>query len=132
MCSSALGRALLGKLTPADTGLAFQNIRGQADKSVGNSMDFGGLFMGFSFFLIASAVMLISLLFQFTMEKRTRETGTLLALGIPARRVRRMLLLEGGLIALAGCVIGGIAGAAYRSEERRVGKECRSRWAPEH
>ncbi|MCH2384418.1 MAG: FtsX-like permease family protein [Pedosphaera sp.] len=110
---AALGRALLGKLTPADTGLAFQNIRGQADKSVGNSMDFGGLFMGFSFFLIASAVMLISLLFQFTMEKRTRETGTLLALGIPARRVRRMLLLEGGLIALAGCVIGGIAGAAY-------------------
>src|SRR4051794_41267694 len=22
--------------------------------------------------------------------------------------------------------------ASYRSEERRVGKECRSRWAPEH
>ena len=57
--------------------------------------------------------MLISLLFQFTMEKRTRETGTLLALGIPPRRVRRMLLLEGGLIALAGCAFGGIAGAAY-------------------
>jgi putative ABC transport system permease protein len=110
---AALARALLGKLTPADTGLAFRDIRTQADESVSNSMDFGGLFMGFSFFLIASAVMLISLLFQFTMEKRTRETGTLLALGIPAKRVRRMLLLEGGLIALAGCAIGGIAGAAY-------------------
>ena len=23
-------------------------------------------------------------------------------------------------------------GAAYRSEERRVGKECRSRWSPYH
>ena len=110
---AALGRALLGKLTPADTGLAFRDIRGQADESVSNSMDFGGLFMSFSFFLIASAMMLISLLFQFTMEKRTRETGTLLALGIPPRRVRRMLLLEGGLIALAGCAFGGIAGAAY-------------------
>ena len=110
---AVLGRALLGELTPADTGLAFRDIRGQADESVSNSMDFGGLFMSFSFFLIASAMMLISLLFQFTMEKRTRETGTLLALGIPPRRVRRMLLLEGGLIALAGCAFGGIAGAAY-------------------
>jgi len=27
---------------------------------------------------------------------------------------------------------GNDAGAAYRSEERRVGKECRSRWSPYH
>jgi putative ABC transport system permease protein len=67
----------------------------------------------FSFFLVAAAVMLISLLFQFTMEKRTRETGTLLAIGIPARRVRRMLLLEGGLIAVAGCVVGAFAGTFF-------------------
>src|SRR5690606_20288622 len=26
----------------------------------------------------------------------------------------------------------GIAGISRRSEERRVGKECRSRWAPDH
>jgi ABC-type antimicrobial peptide transport system permease subunit len=47
------------------------------------------------------------------MEKRTRETGILLAVGIPAKRVCRMLLLEGGLIALTGCVIGGAAGTVY-------------------
>ena len=110
---AALGQELLAKLNPIDTGLTFRDIRGQADDSVGNSMDFGLLFMGFSFFLIASALMLISLLFQFTMEKRTRETGILLAVGIPAKRVCRMLLLEGGLIALTGCVIGGAAGTVY-------------------
>ena len=27
---------------------------------------------------------------------------------------------------------GGIRQIAYRSEERRVGKECRSRWSPYH
>src|SRR5260370_20777870 len=37
---------------------------------------------------------------------------------------RRMAALEGGLEAL--CVSSG------RSEERRVGKECRSRWSPYH
>src|SRR5690242_888050 len=29
---------------------------------------------------------------------------------------------------LVGCTLGAVAG--YRSEERRVGKECRSRWSP--
>ena len=28
--------------------------------------------------------------------------------------------------------LGGISGQIYRSEERRVGKECRSRWSPYH
>ena len=108
-----LAQELLGKLKPTDTGLTFQPARAQASSSVTNAMDFGQLFMSFSFFLIAAAVMLISLLFQFTMEKRTRETGTLLAVGIPARRVRRMLLLEGGLIAIAGCIVGGGGGSLF-------------------
>ena len=29
-------------------------------------------------------------------------------------------------------VTGGESGTYYRSEERRVGKECRSRWSPYH
>ncbi|MDP6794052.1 MAG: FtsX-like permease family protein [Verrucomicrobiota bacterium] len=109
----ALGKQLLSKLAPNDTGLTFQAARSKADASVNNAMDFGELFMYFSFFLIAAAVMLISLLFQFTMEKRTRETGTLLAVGIPAKRVRRMLLLEGGLIAIVGCIVGAFAGTFF-------------------
>ena len=109
----ALGTKLLSKLDPNDAGLNFQTVRSQADASVNNAMDFGQLFLYFSFFLVAAAVMLISLLFQFTMEKRTRETGTLLAIGIPARWVRRMLLLEGGLIAVAGCVVGAFAGTFF-------------------
>src|SRR3712207_9134417 len=31
-----------------------------------------------------------------------------------------------------GGVIGPVAALALRSEERRVGKECRSRWSPYH
>ena len=44
-----------------------------------------------------------------------------------------ILALVGTVI---GCVIGFICGVLntipYRSEERRVGKECRSRWSPYH
>ena len=35
---------------------------------------------------------------------------------------------------LSGLIMGGalMVGPAVRSEERRVGKECRSRWSPYH
>ncbi len=109
----SLEKKLLTELNPQDTGLTFQAARLQASASVNNAMDFGQLFMSFSFFLITAAIMLISLLFQFTIEKRTKETGTLLAVGISGKRVRRMLTLEGGLIAIVGCVIGSAAGTLF-------------------
>src|SRR3712207_3821969 len=44
-------------------------------------------------------------------------------------RVKRWLFLS----SLAGVVaVIGLLGALLRSEERRVGKECRSRWSPYH
>src|SRR6266511_1618783 len=56
------------------------------------------------------------------------------ATGIPSRTLHRLLLeahREGGLP--RGCVlVVDEAGMAERSEERRVGKECRSRWWPYH
>ena len=43
--------------------------------------------------------------------------------------VNEMQEVNGGWVALALAVAGA---AIYRSEERRVGKECRSRWSPYH
>ena len=36
------------------------------------------------------------------------------------------------IVALNVAAHGGLLGFLYRSEERRVGKECRSRWSPYH
>ena len=44
-------------------------------------------------------------------------------------------VIEDLLIALfckGHCLFVGVPGLAKRSEERRVGKECRSRWSPYH
>src|SRR5437870_7836387 len=41
------------------------------------------------------------------------------------RGAQRLLSLEDQLVAE-------VAGESERSEERRVGKECRSRWSPDH
>src|SRR2546430_6932996 len=41
-------------------------------------------------------------------------------------------LLESWLTSMFAGVVGGPASSGKRSEERRVGKECRSRWSPYH
>jgi ABC-type antimicrobial peptide transport system permease subunit len=108
-----LEKALLAKLKPSDFGLVFQPVREQALKAAAQSQDFGGLFIGFSFFLIVAALVLMAMLFQFGVEQRAVEVGTLLALGFTPKQVRRMLLLEGAALALAGGVLGAVGGAWY-------------------
>jgi putative ABC transport system permease protein len=111
----ALSAPLRAGLKPSDFGLRFEPVRAQALSAAagGTAQDFGGLFIGFSFFLITSAVLLTSLLFRFGLEQRATEIGTLLALGWPVRRVRSLFLSEGMLLAGLGAVLGGVAGPAY-------------------
>ncbi len=106
-------RKILATLKPEELGLSFEPVREQALKAAEQSQDFGQLFLGFSFFLIVAALLLMALLFQFGLEQRTTEVGTLLALGFPPRQVRRLLLLEGCALALIGGVIGAVAGTVY-------------------
>src|SRR5256886_8286265 len=42
------------------------------------------------------------------------------------------LLIGDNYIAPVTVQFSGLGGAIFRSEERRVGKECRSRWSPYH
>ena len=108
-----IARGLLARLDPASIGLAFAPVREQALAGSAQSEDFGGLFLGFSFFLIVAALILMALLFQFGLERRATEVGTLLALGWPPAQVRRLLLLEGAAIALAGGLLGAAGGVLY-------------------
>lgn len=100
-------------LDPATASLHFQPVRASALQAVAQAQDFGGLFIGFSFFLIVAALILMALLFQFGIEQRATEVGTLLALGFTPKQVRRLLLGEGLLIAVLGGVVGLIGGVWY-------------------
>ena len=74
---------------------------------------FGVLFLCLSFFVIAAAVMLVALLFRLGIDRRASEIGTLLAIGLPRRRVGRILLGEGLAVAAAGSLLGVPAGIGY-------------------
>ncbi len=104
---------LMSHIDPASVGLFFQPVRESGLRAGREGTDFGQLFLGLSMFLIGSAVILIGLLFVFGVESRSQQVGMLLAVGWPARQVKRLLLAEGGIVALAGTILGVGAGLFY-------------------
>ena len=105
--------ALTENVDPAAVGLFFQPVRQRGLQAGREGTDFGQLFLGLSMFLIAAAVILTGLLFIFGVESRCSQVGLLLALGLPAPRVKRLLIAEGALVASVGTVIGMGAGVLY-------------------
>ncbi len=108
-----LEREILTRLDSHALGLRFEPVREQALKAAEESQDFGGLFLGFSFFVIAAALLLMVLLFSLGLEQRAPEIGTLLALGFTPQQVRKLLLREAVVLSLIGGVIGALGGLAY-------------------
>jgi putative ABC transport system permease protein len=101
-----MGKAFFKQLTPQQTGLVFQPVKYNGIKAASGTTDFTGLFVGFSFFVIASAMILISLLFRLGVERRTPSIGLLQAVGFDHRKVRRLILKEGLIVACVGGIIG--------------------------
>lgn len=108
-----LVKQLRANIDPTEFGLVWQPVRDTALRAATSGQDFGGLFIGFSFFLIVSALLLTSMLFQFALEQRASETGLLLALGWTPRRVRFWLFREGVILAVIGTLLGAVLGALY-------------------
>jgi ABC-type lipoprotein release transport system permease subunit len=108
-----LERHLMSSIDPATVGLFFQPVRDRGTQASRQGTDFGELFLGLSMFLIASAVILIGLLFVFGVESRRRQIGMLMAVGWPAKRVKRLLLAEGGVVSLLGTATGVGVGLLY-------------------
>jgi len=100
-------------LDPKAAGLTFDPIRERLLTASKGGTDFGGLFLGFSLFLIAAALMLVGLLFRLSLDRRAKEIGLLLATGFSIGKDRRLLLIEGLIVAMLGAAIGLVAGIAY-------------------
>jgi ABC-type antimicrobial peptide transport system permease subunit len=110
-----LAAKLLEQVDPALVGLFFQPVRSQGMQAGQGSTDFGQLFLGFSMFLVISALLLTGLVFVFGVESRSEQTGVLLAVGYSPKLVKRLLLLEGGVLAAAGAIVGSAVGLLYTS-----------------
>jgi ABC-type antimicrobial peptide transport system permease subunit len=110
MATAAFERQLLARLW-SEGGLSFVPVRQQAlEAGNAGTKEFGWLFLSFSIFLVAAALMLVSLVTKLNLEQRSSQLGVLSALGWPGRKVRRLLLAEQSIVCGLGAVLG-LAGA---------------------
>jgi ABC-type antimicrobial peptide transport system permease subunit len=123
--AEVIAQSMRERLDPASFGLRFQPVRESALRAASSGQDFGQLFIGLSFFLIAAALLLTGLLFLFGIERRATEIGTLLSLGYTPSIVRRLLLGEGAALAAIGGLVGVALGTGYT---RGVLWALRSMW----
>jgi putative ABC transport system permease protein len=101
---------------PPRTSIAATALRSQRVTASAGATDFGAYFSYFSFFLMVAALLLAALFFRLSIEQRASQIGVLRAGGFPVTSVRRALVLEGAIVAIAGAVIGvalAIAWAAF-------------------
>jgi len=104
---------LRSSLDPLSAGFTIYPARAEGLLASRGATDFGEYFLYFSFFLVASALLLTGLFFRLGVEQRLREIGTLQAIGFPPERIRSLFLLEGLVLAGLGSLIGLGGALAY-------------------
>jgi putative ABC transport system permease protein len=108
-----LKRDIPTKLRPLELGLVFQPVRVMGLQAAVGANDFSGLFLGFSFFLILSAILLASLMFQLGIQRRVDQIGLLQAVGFTRWATRRVFLGEGIIVAVSGAILGAVGGVFF-------------------
>jgi putative ABC transport system permease protein len=111
--AQSITERLTAGVDPASVGLFFGAVRQRGMEAANNATDFSRLFLGLSIFLIVAAVILMGLIFVFGVQSRSEQIGMLRAVGFPPRLVRRLLLAEGGTLAVIGAIAGTAAGLLY-------------------
>lgn len=97
---------LTAQLDPFSFDLQVKDVRNEGFMAADNGTDFSSLFIGLSFFILMSGLILTALLFVFNMEKRKSEVGTLAALGFQPKTILKLFLMEGLAISALGALFG--------------------------
>ncbi|HSG72353.1 MAG TPA: ABC transporter permease, partial [Planctomycetaceae bacterium] len=111
--TDSLRSTIPASIEPREAGLAVLPVKFQGLQAAQGTTDFSGLFIGFSFFLILSAMILIGLLFRLGIERRVSSIGLLHAVGLHEKQVRRLMGSEALIVVLVGSLLGAVASVEY-------------------
>jgi len=109
----SLESRLMDQVDPAMLGFTLEATRSKGDEAAGSGVNFSQLFGGLSFFLLVAAILLTVLLFLLNLESREEQLRTLVVLGIPLKKIRRIMLTESLLVAFLGALAGLILALFY-------------------
>jgi ABC-type lipoprotein release transport system permease subunit len=113
--AAAIGRDVAAAIDPERVGMRLVPLRAEAVAAARGSTPFGGLFLALSSFVVLSGLLLQWLLFNLLVAARRRDLGTLSAVGWPSRRLAGLLLVVGGVAAVAGVAAGTLVGPVWSS-----------------
>jgi putative ABC transport system permease protein len=105
--------SLMEQIHPSMLGFKLETTREKGYEAAGGGVDFSQLFGGLSFFLLVAGILLSVLLFLLNIESRQEQLKTLVVMGIPLKRIRRMVLGESMLVALLGSLAGVLLAVVY-------------------
>ena len=103
----------LKKIQPERIGFQFLALQADGLQAATGATDFGMLFGSLSGFIIIAVALLVGMLFRIGVEQRSREIGVLQAIGYPLVKIRRRFLLEGGVVAGIGSLLGCLLAVGY-------------------
>ena len=111
----AIEKRLLNSIVSAKGASGFELIplRKNALAASSGSTPFDVLFLALSMFVIASGLILVSLLFRLTLQSRASEVGVLQAVGVPAKKVAGVWIREMLLVCILGAALGVLIGIGY-------------------
>ncbi|MEZ6062276.1 MAG: FtsX-like permease family protein [Planctomycetaceae bacterium] len=104
---------IVANIDPTALGLFFRPVLAEGLTAAVGANDFTQLFIGFSFFLILSAIILAALMFRLGIQQRVSQLGLLQAVGWPSGRVRWFFLAEGLVVAASGALVGTFAAVGF-------------------
>jgi ABC-type antimicrobial peptide transport system permease subunit len=99
-------KQLLAGLLPAQLGFEVRDVKTDGLAAASGGTDFGGLFIGLSFFVLFASVLLAFLLFKLYLGFRKTEIGTLTALGFSFQTIRNLFVAEASVFVLIGILLG--------------------------
>jgi len=100
-------------IDPSSLGFFFRDVKKEGLLASTHSIDFDQLFLGLSFFIIISALLLTGLLYAFTIEQRSEEIGLFLALGFTKKSIKHFIMFEGLILVIIGSLAGVLCGVIY-------------------
>ena len=100
-------------LAPDLAGMHLQDFSAQAKEAAKSPVDFAMLFLSMSFFLILSAIALVTMLFRFNVEQRAEEGALLAAVGIKAKKISNWRLGEAFFVVLIGAIFGAVLAIGF-------------------
>ena len=108
--SAKIARTLLRDLHPFHVGINVVDVKSESAWSASNAVDFAGLFLALSFFLLVAAFLLTALLFSMLMVQRSKEQGVYQSIGWARKSIYQLFFAEGMLNAVVGSVAGIVGG----------------------